>query len=246
MSTKPMVDKHDTLHTASIMFVPESKRQEKRFQLLRHDGHASQSEWIWAVDPRYFQQAPWQDWRGKPGERRNLIDLALRNVLSALGRYHEAVMMHASVVILNDKAYVAPGQSGRGKTTFFNLLGGYASGHLHEDLAFILDSRVFALPCRSSSTTWDMPVPNSADLESFVSLGRSDELRVTSVRESHKKLEIAMTACVFPLEKWSEDDAEYAFSTVMGLATKHRALRATFPLQTSQEALRNALISQLD
>ena len=57
--------------------------------------------------------------------------------------------MHASSVVVDGKAWVAPGKSGRGKTTFFHALGGYAAGHLHEDLCFITDGK-FSRPCRSS------------------------------------------------------------------------------------------------
>ena len=233
------------LHTASISFGAEYRRRGKQNKLVKHNGNAATSLWHWAIDPRYFEDDEWLDWRGQLPDRRNLIDLSLRNVLSALCQEHDSLLMHASTIVLNGKGYVAPGKSGKGKTTFFNLLGGYEAGHLHEDLAFILNDRIYALPCRSSSTTWEMPSPKSIELGGFISLDRGS-LEVMTLTLQQDKLEVIGSACVFPLKTWSAEAADHAFLNVLKLSKRTRVVRVAFSLTTNEQALKDTLSYELD
>lgn len=232
------------LHQARIHFHPEPKRFNKRIKLQLQSWQSDQSVWNWDIDPRYFLRSneAWLDWRGHPGDRRTLIDLALRNVLAQMVIDHNAILMHASAVKLDGKAFVAPGHSGKGKTTFFQMLGGYDAGHLHEDLVFILNHQVYALPCRSSTTTWDMPKPIYAKLHCIVALERGEKLKVRPLVDPAKKLSTISSACVFPLKSWGASESERGFEVLTELAAQTEVRAATFGLETNPQELRQALL----
>lgn len=201
------------------------------------------SVWHWGSDPRYFEQEPWLDWRGQTTDRRIHVDLGVRNVLAQLAYSYNASLMHASTVIIDDAAFVAPGKSGRGKTTFFKALGGYDAGHLHEDLAFIFEDHVYSVPCKSSSTSWDMPVPNRVSLAGFIELGRAPHPRVTTLTAQTDKLRVISAAIVYPISRWQSAQGDFVMATLANWSQVYPCLVVEFPRNVSTELLHAELLN---
>ena len=150
--------------------------------------------------------------------------------------------MHASTIVLFE-GYVAPGKSGKGKTTF-STYWEVTRLATSWDLAFILNDRIYALPCRSSSTTWEMPSPKSIELGGFISLDRGS-LEVMTLTLQQDKLEVIGSACVFPLKTWSAEAADHAFLKVLKLSKRTRVVRVAFSLTTNEQALKDTLSYRL-
>ena len=62
---------------------------------------------------------------------------------------------------LGERLGIVLGQSGRGKSTLFNLMGGYDAGHLHDDKIILWDNRAWSLPAESSNTHPSQVVPQA-------------------------------------------------------------------------------------
>ena len=225
------------IHRASVRIVAAPSIDASSLKVEIEELYAETSYWRWNTDPRHFSEAEWVDYRGVKADRRRHIDSALRNILANYVQFHGDAFMHASSVVVDGKAWVAPGQSGRGKTTFFHALGGYEGGHLHEDLCFITSGKVYSLPCRSSNTSWEMPNPKSVDLAGFIDLERSESVECEEVVSLADKLRVVGTASVAPLKRWDAADALRSLRNLEQLASSHRCLRLSFPREVSTKLL---------
>ena len=73
----------------------------------------AKSSWRWPTDPQYLKTPEFTDAWGQKADFRRHIDYSLRNILVEAGLEHGAILMHAATVVLEGKAYIAPGKSGR-------------------------------------------------------------------------------------------------------------------------------------
>ena len=244
--TKLQSEGQDIIHHATVRIFPATSPDGASIHVLPSTLKKSTSHWEWPSDPRYWQDEDWLDWRGVKADRRRHIDFGLRNILTHVGEVFSGALMHAAAVTLDGGAFVAPGRSGRGKTTFFNLLGGYEAGHLHEDITFILDGQVYSLPCQSSNTHWNMPKPLAYPLIGFVDLARGTSVTAYTIVDIDEKLKVVGSSIVPPLANWEENQADDYMSKLIRLASTTSCIRLVFSLTASPDEVSKSLLKTME
>ena len=139
------------IHRASISL---GKTRQRHFSLEIEDHQLDvakhTSAWQLA-GPATDSQADWIRW----------IDCATRTVCQAAIAQIGGELLHGATLKMDGGAWIVLGQSGRGKSTLFNLMGGYDAGHLHDDKIILWDNRAWSLPAESSNTHPSQVVPQA-------------------------------------------------------------------------------------
>ncbi len=102
------------------------------------------------------------------------IDCATRTVCQAAIAQIGGELLHGATLEIWGMAWIVLGQSGRGKSTIFEILGGYDEGHLHDDKVIVWDNRAWSLPAESSKTHPAQVVPKAVKHGGYLTLGERE------------------------------------------------------------------------
>ena len=170
------------VHRASISL---GNTQQRHFSLEVEHHHVD-----WAQDSSRWQLArPATD---LPADWIRWIDCATRTICQAVVAQIGGELLHGATLKIGGTAWIVLGQSGRGKSTLFNLMGGYDAGHLHDDKIILWDNRAWTLPAESSETHPSQVLPKALIHGGYLSLGeRSSPPRFSTLPKQTLRSELS-------------------------------------------------------